>query len=263
MNWLALFMAIFLNPLPSAASPTPAVEHVSSEVLREATRATELARLATIETRPGIRIGGDSRTVVVIARRDQVSFGAVDGPRRFASEVAGDVVVNANWFVGSGSFGPVVVDGVVSGSADTIERGQIVELIPGCRDGSGHGAPPHLEHIWTWELYTPDECVRTAVSGVSLVHRGARADAVAGIDLVRGYTMTATAHSFVGFNASEIIIVSSTAMNASRLADYALLLGAEEGLMLDGGGSTQIKTPTHSIGSPRPVPSFVVISSHP
>jgi hypothetical protein len=88
-----------------------------------------------------------------------------------------------------------------------------------------------------------------------------RADAYPGIDLTRGYTNTNLAHSFIGFDHEAIVIVSTRSMNASRLADYALRLGVTEGLMLDGGGSTQIATPTTGLTADRAVPAFAVLTS--
>ena len=118
-----------------------------------------------------------------------------------------------------------------------------------------------LERLDLGEIYRPGPCVLTAVSGISLVHKGVRADAYPGIDLTYGYTNTSRSHSFIGYNESEIIIISSTSMNASTLADYAISLGAIEGVMLDGGGSTQIKTPTAQIWASRRVPTFAVLDS--
>ncbi|MGF1597085.1 MAG: hypothetical protein ACFCVK_09150 [Acidimicrobiales bacterium] len=48
---------------------------------------------------------------------------------------------------------------------------------------------------------------------------------------------------------------------ASQLADYALSLGVVEGVMLDGGGSTQICTPVASLSRHRAVPTFAVIDA--
>ena len=223
----------------------------------------KLDALALTEVRPGLAVGRSGATVTVLADRASVDLSVVNGPRTLASAVAGDVagevVVNANWFIGSTPEGPVVADGVLSGTADIIERGQIVVYAAGC---DGHG-PQDLAHVWMGEPYRHDPCVVAAVSGVSLVHKGVRSDTYPGIDLTTGYTNVARAHSFLGFNETEIIIVSSRAMTSSQLADYALVLGAVEGVMLDGGGSTQIATPTVSLTSNRPVPTFAVLTSRP
>jgi hypothetical protein len=215
------------------------------------------AALGLAEVVPGIAVGRSGATVTVVADRSLVSYRAVDGPLTYASRIDGDIVVNANWFTGAGSLAPVVSDGRRSGSADTIERGQIVAY----RDGCGGRSGGQLDHIWMGELYGPDACVETAVSGVSLVHKGVRADRYPGIDLTYGYTNTSAAHSFIGYTATELIVVSTREMNASRLADYAISLGVIEGVMLDGGGSTQISTPTASLGTDRAVPSFAVLDS--
>jgi exopolysaccharide biosynthesis protein len=110
------------------------------------------------------------------------------------------------------------------------------------------------------EVVEPGPCVQTAVSGVSLVHKGVRADDYPGI-VFGGYTNTSRSHSFIGFNEAEIIVISTREMNTSRLADYAIELGVVEGVMLDGGGSTQIATPTARLGSSRAVPTFAVLDS--
>jgi Domain of unknown function (DUF4214)/Phosphodiester glycosidase len=214
-------------------------------------------QLGLSEASPGIEVGRHGSTVTVVADRGLVRFRAVNGTPNHAHDVAGDVVANANWFTAAGPVGPVVSDGRVAGGPDLLERGQIVSWRPGC-DGRGNG---ELEHIWTWRVWTPDPCALDAVSGVSLVHQGRRADSYPGVNLVAGGTNTSTAHSFVGFNDSRIIVVSSYQLNASRLADYAISLGAQEGVMLDGGLSTQIKTPSTSLTTARAVPSFVVVDS--
>ncbi len=211
------------------------------------------------EVRPGLAVGQRGSTVTVIADRDLVDYGAVDGRRTYASRIDGDVVVNANWFTGAGAEAPVVADGVLTGSADIIERGQIVAYRPGCDDRPA-GARPELGHIWMGELYRPGPCVETAVSGMSLVHKGVRADAYPGI-VFRGYTHTSRSHSFIGFNDDEIIIISTGQMNSSQLADYAIELGVIEGVMLDGGGSTQIATPSVRLGSSRAVTTFAVLDA--
>ncbi|MEL6981412.1 MAG: phosphodiester glycosidase family protein, partial [Actinomycetota bacterium] len=208
----------------------------------------------------GLAVGQQGSTVTVVADRDLVSYGAVDGARTFASRVDGDVVVNANWFTGAGAEGPVVVDGFRSGSADIIERGQLVSYEPGC-DGRPLSATARTElgHIWMGEVVEPGPCVQTAVSGVSLVHKGVRADEYPGITF-GGYTHTNRSHSFIGFNDSSIVIISTRQMNSSQLADYAIELGVVEGVLLDGGGSTQISTPTARLGSSRSVPTFATLN---
>jgi hypothetical protein len=218
---------------------------------------TKAWALGLSEVVPGIAVGQSGATVTVVADRSLVSYRAIDRGPTYASSIAGDIVVNANWFTPSGSEAPVVSDGRRSGSADVIERGQIVAYRHGC---GGHGGY-ELEHVWMGAIYTPGDCVLTAVSGVSLVHGGLRADRYPGITITAGYTNTSTAHSFIGFNASEIIVISTMAMNASNLADYAIALGVTEGVMLDGGGSTQIKTPTARLPSARAVPSFAILES--
>ena len=234
------------------ATATPPVPAVDAGTCRKATDR------GLTEVRPGIFVGRDGPTVTVIADRALVELRAVDGPRTHAADVAGDVVVNANWFTDAGSEGPLVSYGVDTGTVDTIERGQILVLDPGCGPSTRRQI---LDHRWTGELYRPGPCVVHAVSGVSLVHQGRRADAFPGIDLTTGYTNVNRSHSFIGFNDTELIVVASTDLNASELADYALALGASEGVMLDGGGSTQIATPTATIASGRPVPAFAVIDS--
>ncbi len=214
-------------------------------------------RLGLNEIVPGISVGKRGSTVTVIADRNLVAFDAVDGGRTYASRIPGDVVVNANWFIGSTSQSPVVADGVVTGSGDRLDRGQIVEFYDECQGHTGR----ELTHVWMGEQWTPDACVRSAVSGVSLIHKGKRSDAYPGIDITYGYTNVSRSHSFIGFNDDEIVIVSSLAMNASMLADYALSLGVSEGVMLDGGGSTQIATAGGSIGSSRAVTAFAVLNS--
>jgi hypothetical protein len=194
-------------------------------------------------------------TVTVVADRSLVRYRAVNTAHTFAPAVAGDVVVNANWFTPSGPVGPVVTDGRAVGGPDLTERGQLVGWKAGC------GELGDLEHIWTGRIWTPDSCADAAVSGISLIHKGLRADRYPGINLTTGPTNTRGAHSFIGCNDSEIIIISSYDMGASRLADYALSLGALEGVMLDGGSSTQIKTPVTHLSTYRPVPTFAVIDS--
>lgn len=213
------------------------------------------------EVRPGLAVGQSGSTVTVVADRNLVDLGAVDGGQTFASQIEGDVVINANWFTEAGPEAPVVVDGFRSGSEDTIERGQLVAYRTGCggRPG-GPAAEPELEHIWMGELYRPGPCVETAVSGISLIHKGVRADAYPGITFW-GYTHVNRSHSFIGFNDAEIIVVSTRAMTSSQLADYALALGVTEGVLLDGGGSTQIDTPTARLESDRAVPTFALLNS--
>lgn len=208
------------------------------------------------EVRPGIAVGRWDSTVVVVADRDLVDYRAVDGGRTYATRIEGDIVVNANWFTGAGTLAPVVADGITSGSADIVERGQIVAYRPGC---GGHG-PGDLDHIWMGNVWTPGPCVETAVSGISLVHHGRRADAYPGITL-GGYTGTNLSHSFIGFNDDQIVVVATTSMTAPKLGDFAIALGVTEGVMLDGGGSTQITTPTERIGSSRPVTTFAILDS--
>ena len=82
-----------------------------------------------------------------------------------------------------------------------------------------------------------------------------------GINLTTGYTNTSRSHSFIGFNDNEIIIIATRSMNASQLADYAISVGAIEGVMLDGGGSVQIKTSVGSISGNRSVPVFAILNS--
>lgn len=215
-------------------------------------------RLGLTEVQPGIMAGASGTTVTVIADIRLVDLGAVDGGKTFADRIDGDVVVNANWFTNAGPQAPVVVEGVMSGSADTTERGQIILNQPNCDERAGG-----LHHIWTGEIYRPNDCVLTAVSGVSLIHKGQRADAYPGMNISYGYTNTSRSHSFIGFDATgnEVIIIATLQMNASQLADYAIGLGVTEGIMLDGGGSTQIKTDAGSLWSSRPVPTFAVIDS--
>ncbi|MCP5035774.1 MAG: DUF4214 domain-containing protein [Actinomycetia bacterium] len=205
----------------------------------------------------GITVSKSGSTVTVQADRGLVDFSAVDGGRTHASAIGGDVVVNANWFIGSTSQAPVVSNGHLSGSGDIIERGQILSYGEGC-DGHDEG---ELDHIWMGEIYRPEPCVETAVSGVSLVHKGVRSDAYPGIDITHGYTNTSRSHSFIGFNQSEIVIISTRSMNASQLADYAISLAVTEGIMLDGGGSTQIKTPSVGLWADRSVTAFAVLNS--
>jgi len=208
------------------------------------------------EIAPGLVAGKSGQTVTVIGDREFTNFTAVNGPRTRASSVPGDVVVNANWFAAGGPDSPIVVNGILAGSADTTERGQIIARKPDlCQN------QPLMQHRWTWEVGQGFNCALQAVSGVSLVHKGQRADAYPGIDLTTGYTNTSQSHSFIGFNDNHIIVISTTDMNASQLADYAIAVGAIEGVMLDGGGSTQIKTAAGSIAGERSVPAFAVINS--
>jgi hypothetical protein len=209
-----------------------------------------------IEVQPGLAVARWGSTVIVMADRSMVDYGAVDGTRTYASRIPGDVVVNANWFTDRGTQAPLVADGVWSGGPDLIERGQIVAYRPGCGD---HGVG-ELKHVWMGHLYQPGPCVQTAVSGVSLVHHGVRADRYPGIEFT-GYTATSTSHSFIGFNDRELIVVATREMTASKLADFTIALGATEGVMLDGGGSTQIVAPTASLTSSRRVPSFAVLDA--
>jgi hypothetical protein len=214
-------------------------------------------RLGLHEVVPGIAAGQSGSTVTVLADRELVELSAVDGGLTHASHIPGDVVVNANWFFGSTAEAPVVSNGRLSGTGDDPSRGQIVAYRDGC---GGHGVGD-LDHIWMGEIFRPGPCVVNAVSGISLVHKGRRADAYPGIDLTYGYTNTNPSHSFIGFNQTEIIIVATRSMNASQLADYALSLGVIEGVMLDGGGSTQIKTATVGLWAERMVPTFAVLNS--
>jgi hypothetical protein len=239
-------VASWMTQTPELAAAWP---YVSPPICARATQ------LGLVEVRPGIAVGRQGSTVTVLADRSLVRYRAVNTGRSFASAIPGDVVVNANWFTLAGPIGPVVTDGRSVGGPDLAERGQIVDWGGGCPAGIG------LEHVWTWRIWTPDGCARAAVSGVSLVHKGFRADAYTGINLTTGATNTGGAHSFIGFNQTEIIVVSTQQMAASRLADYALWLGAREGVMLDGGGSTQIKTPTTQLTTYRPVPTFAVLDS--
>ncbi len=209
------------------------------------------------EVVPGINVGRQGSTVTVLADRDLVAFDAAVGPRTYAGRIPGDVVVNANWFFGATPEAPVVVDGRLLGTADIIERGQLV----GFRDGCDEHGPGALGHTWMGATFEADPCVRTAVSGISLIHKGERADAYPGIDLHGGYTNRSRSHSFIGYNDDEIVIIATRSMTASQLADRALELGVVEGVMLDGGGSTQIDTPTHRLESSRPVPAFAVLTS--
>ena len=233
-------------------------EFVLARPSREAPMCTTVRRLGLDEIRPGLAIGRDGDTVTVVADRRAVTFRAVDGPPRHASAVPGEVVVNANWFTTAGAQGPAVTDGRLSGSTDTTERGQILARRPGC--GASGGAT-ELQHLWMGEIYRHDPCVIAAVSGISLVHKGVRADAYPGFDITTGYTNTSRSHSFVGFNDSEIVVIATGDMTASELADYAISLGLTEGVMLDGGGSTQIDTPTETRPSGRAVPTFAVLDS--
>lgn len=255
--------AATVTPAPSAPlppEPEPEPEPIVADPWPSPSPATCARAEAEglTEVRAGIFVGRAGPTVTVVADRALVDLAAVDGSRTFATRIEGDVAVNANWFTAAGSEGPIVVDGTNSGSADTIERGQIVVVDAACGAGPTGAL---LEHRWTGEIYTPDGCARHAVSGVSLVHQGRRADEFPGIDLTSGYTNVNRSHSFLGFDGSSIFVIASTDLNASQLADRALALGATEGVMLDGGGSTQISTPTETIVSTRPVTAFAVLDS--
>lgn len=215
------------------------------------------AQMGLSEARPGIWVGRSGDTVTVVADRSLVDFRAAGGGRTFAPSVAGDVVVNANWFSAGGPIAPLVTGGRPGGGPDISERGQIVSWRPGC---GGHDAAL-MEHVWTWRIFTPDACTADAVSGISLVHKGVRADAYPGVNLTSGPTNTDQSHSFLGFNDRVIVVIASHQLSASQLADYALSLGVTEGVMLDGGSSTQIKTPFTTLGTGRPVPAFAVLDS--
>lgn len=224
--------------------------------LTQSTICTKAAIHGLTEIAPGLVAGKSGQTVTVIGDREFTNFTAVNGPYTRASSVAGDVVVNANWFTAGGPYGPVVADGILVGSPDTIDRGQIIAGNPDLCPNQ-----PLLQHRWTWEVGRDYSCAQQVVSGISLVHNGQRADAYPGIDLTTGYTNTNRSHSFIGFNKDHIIVISTKVMNASQLADYAIAIGATEGVMLDGGGSTQIKTAAGSITSDRSVPVFAVVNS--
>ncbi len=216
------------------------------------------AQMGLVEARPGIWVGRSGETVTVVADRSLVDFRATSGGRSFAPSVAGDVVVNANWFSLAGDpIAPLVSGGRAAGGPDISERGQIVSWRPGC---GGHDAAL-LEHVWTWRIFTPDACTADAVSGVSLIHKGRRADAYPGVNLTSGPTNLDPSHSFLGFNDQVIVAISSHQLPASHLADYALSLGVTEGVMLDGGSSTQVKTPLTTLVTGRPVPAFAVLDS--
>ncbi|MEZ5412486.1 MAG: DUF4214 domain-containing protein [Acidimicrobiales bacterium] len=215
------------------------------------------AQMGLSEARPGIWVGRSGDTVTVVADRALVDFRATAGPPTFATGVPGDVVVNANWFTVSGPIAPLVAGGRAVGGPDISERGQIVSWRPGC--GGHDGAL--LEHVWTWRIFTPDACTADAVSGVSLIHKGVRADAYPGVDLTSGPTNADPSHSFLGFNDNVIVVIASHQLPARHLADYALSLGVTEGVMLDGGTSTQIRTPFTTLSTDRPVPAFAVLDS--
>lgn len=253
--WLDLVRTDGRHSVASWMTQTP--EFAERWPFRHATICAKATRLGLTEVLPGLVVGKQGSTVTVLAERTLVSYDAVDGGRTHASRVSGDVVVNANWFVGGTSLAPVVENGRVSGTRDTIERGQILTYEPGC---GGHGEHD-FDHVWMGEIYAPDSCVSSAVSGVSLIHKGVRSDAYPGIDITNGYTNVNRAHSFIGFNDDEIVIISTRNMTASRLADYAISLGVTEGVMLDGGGSTQIKTPSARMTASRAVTSFAVLNS--
>ncbi len=214
-------------------------------------------QMGLAEARPGIWVGRSGETVTVVADRSLVDFRAAGGGRSSAAAVAGDVVVNANWFSVRGPIAPFVAQGRLGGGPDISERGQIVSWRPGC--GGHDGAL--LEHVWTWRIFTPDACTADAVSGISLIHKGVRADAYPGVNLTAGPTNTDPSHSFLGFNDRVFVVISTHQLSASRLADYALSLGVTEGVMLDGGTSTQIKTPLTAFSTGRPVPAFAVLHS--
>ncbi|MEM9562655.1 MAG: DUF4214 domain-containing protein [Actinomycetota bacterium] len=216
------------------------------------------------EVRPGIAVGQRGSTVTVVADRQLVDFKAVDVSPTSAGWIAestgADVVVNANWFTPAGPEGPVVVDGFRSGSADVVERGQLVSYQPGCDGRPNDGWTVELEHVWMGDLAEPGPCVQSAVSGISLIHQGRRADGFPGISFA-GYTHANRSHSFIGFNDAELIVIATEEMTTSQLADYALALGVTEGVMLDGGGSTQIETPTARLTSARTVPTFAMLQA--
>ncbi|MEM7339516.1 MAG: DUF4214 domain-containing protein [Actinomycetota bacterium] len=216
------------------------------------------ARLGLVEVEPGLLAGRNGSTVTVVADRTLVDFNAVTGRPTHAWAVGGHVVANANWFTDGGTpIGPLVARGTLSGTRDNSTRGQIIRLRPGC-NGAGHN---QWAHVWMGQTYRPGRCVEAAVSGISIVHQGVRADAFPGINLTNGYTNKSKAHSFIGINGQEVVIITTTSMTTRQLADYAISIGVTEGLMLDGGGSTQIKTPAGSIHSDRAVTSFVVLNS--
>ena len=225
---------------------------------RDAPMCATVRRLGLTEVQPGLAVGQTGQTITVVGDRRAVTFRADDGPPRHASSVEGDIVVNANWFTAQGAQAPIVTNGRLGGSADIPERGQLLARRPGC---TATGAATELQHLWTGDTYEHDPCIVAAVSGVSLVHNGLRADAYPGFNITTGYTNTSRSHSFIGFNDTEIVIVATREMTASQLADYALSLGLTEGVMLDGGGSTQIATPTTSLTSNRAVPAFAVLDS--
>lgn len=215
------------------------------------------AQMGLSEARPGIWVGRAGETVTVVADRALVDFRATAGAPTFATAVPGDVVVNANWFSAAGPVAPLVTGSRAAGGPDITERGQIVTWRRGC--GGHDGAL--LEHIWMWRIFTPDACTADAVSGVSLIHKGVRADAYPGVDLTSGPTNADLSHSFLGFNDTVIVVISSRQLPSARLADYALSLGVTEGVMLDGGSSTQIRTPFTVLSTGRPVPAFAVLDS--
>jgi len=225
---------------------------------REAPMCATVRLFDLTEIRPGLAVGQTGDTVTVVGDRRAVGFGVDYGGHRHASSIAGEIAVNANWYTARGAQGPIVADGQLGGSADTPERGQLLARRPGC-DPDDPGL--ELEHVWTGEIYDHDLCVVAAVSGVSLVHKGVRADAYPGFDITHGYTNTSRSHSFIGFNETEIVIVATRDLTASQLADYTISLGVTEGVMLDGGGSTQIATPVASLSSTRAVPAFAVLDS--
>ncbi len=212
--------------------------------------------LGLVEVHPGLAVGQHGETVTVVGDRRAVSFRADTGSFRHAADVEGLIVVNANWFTAVGPHGPVVARGELSGSVDTTERGQLLARRPGCDPGV---SASDLQHLWTGEHYRHDPCIIEAVSGVSLVHKGVRADDYPGYDITTGRTNVSRAHSFIGYSETDIVIVATREMTASQLADHAISLGVTEGVMLDGGGSTQISTPVASLHSPRAAPTFAVL----
>ncbi|MEM8924462.1 MAG: phosphodiester glycosidase family protein [Actinomycetota bacterium] len=254
-----LVAAMAMAVLASLFTPTQAAAQTpESRPLCYSTASCLKARpMARIEIAPGISVRSDGSTVTVVARRSLVRLDAVDGAPTVAGRIDGDVVVNANWFTPAGPLAPVVASGRRSGSGDTTERGQIVMWADDC-----FAAPPRrLTHVWMGRLYEPGRCAHTVVSGVSLIHKGVRSDAYPGIDITTGYTNVNRSHSFIGFNDTEIVIVATRVMNVSTLADYVLSLGVTEGVLLDGGGSTQIAAGPHRIVSQRRAPSFAVLTS--
>lgn len=202
---------------------------------------------------PGVAANQVGVTVTAAADHHLATVGVHAGAPAHAAHVPGLVAVNANWFTKAGHDGPLVVDGLNVGGRDSMHRGQLVVRGPECGGG--------FDHRWQWDMYTPGGgCDRAVVSGVSLVHKGVRADAYPGADLTSGYTNQSKSHSFVGYTADQLLVVVSTReMNASELADYVIGLGVVEGVMLDGGGSTQVKAGPYRVAAGRAVPSFLTI----